>query len=65
MSTKKACSAVSQSVRDIQLINRQFIELMQGLKELHFDEACFFVGTAYCSFEQALALSFNKHGSSI
>ena len=65
MSTKKASSSVSQSVRDIQQINRQFIELMQGLKELHFDEACFFVGTAYCSFEQALALSFDKRSRSI
>ena len=65
MSTKKACSAVSQSVRDIQLIHRQFIELIQGLKQLHFDEACFFVGTAYCSFEQALALSLNKRSRSI
>ncbi len=65
MSTKQAQSAPLQTIRNIQQINRQFIELMQGLKELHFDEACFFVGTAYCSFEQALALSFNKHGSSI
>ena len=61
MSVKKSKTSVTSPARDIQQINRQFIKLMRGLKELHFDEACFFVGTAYCSFEQALALSFSKH----
>ncbi len=53
------------NIKEIQQINNQFLSLIRELKKSRFEESCFFVETAYCSFEQALAYLLAKKKQSI